>query len=169
MIRRMLAAAQLKSWVYEEVEADRSATFQAMIVVILSALANAGVALSVESESGGFLRMAVGTVLLSILSWALMALIAYLIGTRLFPTQDTKSDWGELARTLGFAQSPAVLRILGLVPVVGPILYAAISIWTVVATVVAIRQALDYESTTRAVLVTIASYIPTAMILALIL
>ena len=169
MIRRMLAAAQLKSSLYEEVEADKSATLQAMLVVILAALASGiavllGLPTKEAGEGIGIVSVVLGVVV-ALVGWATLALVAYLVGTKLFPTPDTRADWGELARTLGFAQSAGVLRIFGLLPVIGLFIYLAASIWTLVATVIAIRQALDYTSTGRAVLVTIVSYIPTGLIM----
>jgi hypothetical protein len=51
-----------------------------------------------------------------------------------------------------------VLRVLGLIPVLGPILYAVASVWMLVAMVVAVRQALDYTSTIRAVAVCVVGW-----------
>ncbi|MCZ6615144.1 MAG: hypothetical protein O6920_05135 [Chloroflexi bacterium] len=162
MIQRMIGAARLKADVYEEVEADKSATGQAMAVVVLAALATGIAFLGVGGTD------VVGVVLgvvLALLGWALLAWITYMVGTRLFPTPDTSADWGELARTLGFAQSPGILRIFGIVPGIGPFIFSIASIWLLVTTVIAIRQALDYTSTWRAVGVAIVSYIPQSLLL----
>ena len=162
MIQRMIGAAKLKAEVYEEVEADKSATGQAMAVVVLAALATGIAFLGVGGTD------VVGVVLfvvLALLGWALLAWITYMVGTRLFPTPDTSADWGELARTLGFAQSPGVLKIFLIVPGIGPLIFLIAHIWTLVATVIAIRQALDYTSTWRAVGVAIVSYIPQSLLL----
>ena len=163
MIQRMIRAAQLKAEVYEEVEADKSATVQAMTVVVLAALAT-GIAFLGVGVAANAIDVAL-TVVFALLGWALLAWITYLVGTRLFPTPETSADWGELARTLGFAQSPGVLRIFLIVPGIGPLIFLIASIWTLVATVIAIRQALDYTSTWRAVGVAIASYIPQSLLL----
>ena len=162
MIQRMIRAAQLKAEVYEEVEADKSATGQAMAVVVLSALATGIAFLGI---GGADVFGVVLGVAFALLGWALLALITYLVGTRLFPTPETSADWGELARTLGFAQSPGVLKIFLIVPGIGPLIFSIASIWTLVATVIAIRQALDYTSTWRAVGVAIVSYIPQSLLL----
>ena len=162
MIQRMVSAAQLKAEVYEEVEADKSATGQAMTVVVLAALASGIAFLGVgETDAVGV----VFGVVSALLGWALLAWITYMVGTRLFPTPDTSADWGELARTLGFAQSPGVLRIFGIVPGIGLLIFSIASIWVIVATVIAIRQALDYTSTWRAIGVAIASYIPSVLLI----
>ena len=85
--------------------------------------------------------------------WAgsLGLLWTYLIGTRLLPEPQTRADVGELMRTLGFAQSPGLVRILGVIPVLGPLVLIVVSIWMLVAMVIAVRQALDYTNTLRAV------------------
>ena len=159
---RMIGAAKLKAEVYEEVEADKSATRQAMTVVVLAALATGIAFLGV---GGADVVDVVLSVVLALLGWALLAWITYLVGTRLFPTPETSADWGELARTLGFAQSPGVLRIFGIVPGIGPLIFSIVSIWLLVTTVIAIRQALDYTSTWRAIGVAIVSFIPYGLLI----
>ena len=167
MIQRIIGATLLNVKVYEEVEADKSATLQAMGVVVLSAL---GTGISLP----GFLGLSVsisGLIVIissSLIGWALLAWITYMVGTRLFSTPETKADWGELARTLGFAQSPGILRLLGFVPVIGIIVYVMASIWIIVTTIVAIRQALDYTSTWRAISVALVSYVPYTLIMAIV-
>jgi len=84
----------------------------------------------------------------------------YFIGTKILPEQETHADWGQLARSLGFAQSPGVLRVFGVVPGVVDILFLIVSIWMLVSTVIAVRQALDYTSTLRAIGVVLLGFIP---------
>ena len=100
--------------------------------------------------------------------WALWAWITYFVGTTLLKTAETKADWGQLARTLGFAQSPGVFKVVGFIPVFGPLVFAIASIWQFVAMVVAIRQALDYTSTWRAVGVAVVGFIPYAVVSSLV-
>ena len=154
MLRRMLGAARLNVDVYEEVEADRPATFQAFLVVVLVALAT-GVG-SLSAGGGGGL---ISGVIFGLASWGIWAFITYLIGTTIFRTPETEADWGQLLRTTGFAQSPGILRIFAFIPVIGPGIFFAMSIWQLVAMVVAVRQALDYSSTFRAIGVVIVGFI----------
>jgi hypothetical protein len=144
----MIRAARLQVDLYEEVEADPSATGQAMTVVVLSSLA-AGIGVA---KMAGFTALAVG-VLAALVGWFVWAWLTYVIGTRLLPGPQTEADLGQLLRTIGFSASPGVLRILGPVPGVGPIIVFAAGVWMLVAMVIAVRQALDYESTGRAVAV----------------
>ena len=145
---RMLGAAALNSAAYEEVEGDTSATGQAMGVVFLSSVA-AGIG-SVGIGAGGVGGVVVGGIA-ALISWVFWASLTYLIGTRLLPEPQTRADVGELMRTLGFAQSPGLLRILGVIPGLGPVILFAVSVWMLVAMVTAVRQALDFTSTLRAV------------------
>ncbi len=145
---RMIGAAKLDVQVYEEVEADTGATRQAMGVVLLSSVA-AGIG-SAGVGAGGFGGVVVGGIA-ALIGWVAWAAVTSLIGTRLLPEPQTRSDVGELMRTLGFAQAPGLLRILGIVPGVGPLVFSIVSIWMLVAMVIAVRQALDYTSTLRAV------------------
>ena len=155
MVERMVRASRLDVHIFEEVEADTSATRQALSVVALVALAT-GIA---SLGTTGLIGLFVGVVS-AIVGWALWAWILHLIGTKIMPSHSTHADWGQLARTLGFAQSPGILRVLGLVPVVGNIIFAVASIWMLVAMVVAVRQALDYTSTWRASAVVLIGFIP---------
>ena len=79
------------------------------------------------------------------------AFLTYIIGTRLLPEPQTRADVGELMRTLGFAQSPGLVRIVGILPGVGAFAVIIVSIWMLATMVIAVRQALDYTSTLRAV------------------
>ena len=146
-LRRVTGAALLDSRVYEEVEADRGATGQAAAVVVLSAVAGGIGLLGLDSANAPSL---VGGVVSSLAGWIAWAMLTYLIGTRLLPERQTRADAGELLRTIAFASAPGLLRVLGIVPVAGLVLYAAASIWMLVAMIVAVRQALDYTSTFRA-------------------
>ncbi|MBI2873056.1 MAG: YIP1 family protein [Chloroflexi bacterium] len=163
MLKRMLRAARLEVGLYEEVEGDKSALGQAMLVVVLVAIATGLANLS----GAGSLGLVVG-VLWGLAGWALWAWLTYFIGTKLLAAPQTQSNWGEMARTLGFAQSPGVLRVLGLIPGLGTIIVLITGVWQLVTMVVAVRQALDYTSTWRAVAVVLIGFIPYAIVLALI-
>jgi hypothetical protein len=134
---RMKGAAMLDIATYEEVEHDDNLTTQAAIVVLIAALAR-GVGGFNDGENG----IIVGVVA-ALFSWLVWAGITYLIGDKLLKGTAT---WGELLRTLGYAQAPAVLLIFGFVPVLGNILGAVVGIWLLVTGIVAIRQALDFDT-----------------------
>jgi len=145
---RMIGAAKLDVHVYEEVEADTRATGQATGVVLLASLAGGLGSNSFGAEGlSSFIIGAIAT----LIGWVSWAFVTYIIGTRLLPEPQTRADVGELMRTLAFAQSPGLLRIFGSLPGVGPLVLSLTQIWLLVAMVVAIRQALDYHSTFRAV------------------
>ena len=145
---RMIRAAKLDVNLYEEVEADKGAMGQAMGVVILSSVA-AGIG---TVGTTGIMGLVLGTVV-ALAGWFIWAFLTYYIGTRLLAEAQTKSDYGELLRTIGFSSSPGVLRVLGIIPILGNILNFIIGIWMLVAMIIAVRQALDYKSTWRAVAV----------------
>ena len=134
---RMKGAAMLDIATYEEVEHDDNLTKQAAIVVLIAALAR-GVGGFNDGENG----IIVGVVA-ALFSWLVWAGITYLIGDKLLKGTAT---WGELLRTLGYAQAPAVLLIFGFVPVLGNVLGAVVGIWLLVTGIVAIRQALDFDT-----------------------
>ena len=155
IIDRMIGAARLNVDTFEEVEADTSTTKQALLVVAL-------VALATGIGSGGIVGLVIGTIL-AVAGWALWAWIVYLVGTKVLPEPDTDADWGQLARTLGFAQSPGILKVFGAVPVIGDGVLLIVSAWMLIAMVIAVRQALDYTSTLRALGVVLLGFIPYAL------
>jgi len=163
MIKRMMGAARLDAGIYEEVESDPSATKQALTVVILVALAT-GIG---TFGTGGPAGLVVGIVA-GIGLWALWAWITYFVGTTILKTGETEANWGQLARTLGFAQSPGLLKVAGFIPVLGPWVFTIASIWQLVAMVIAIRQALDFTSTWRAVGVAMVGFIPYVLLISII-
>ena len=148
----MVGAAKLNVGVYEEVEADGTATRQAMGVVLLSSVATG---VGSAALGTGVIAAAVA----ALLSWVIWAFLTYFVGTRLFPEPQTEADMGQLMRTLGFAQSAGVLRVFGSVPVLGSLLLGIVSVWMLVAMVIAVRQALDYTSTWRAAAVCIVAWL----------
>ena len=154
LVGRMIAAATLDISVYEEVEADSSATGQAAIVVILAAIASA---------IGAADKSPIGTLIGALLGWCVWAAVTYIIGKTVFKGTAT---WGELLRTLGFAQTPALLNVLGFVPVVGSIVSVVVGIWLLITGIIAIRQALDI-STLKAVAVAILGWLALMLVIAL--
>ena len=143
-LERMVGAAKLDTRVYEEVEGDRTATPQALAVVVLASVAG-GIGVG-----EGLRGLIFGTVA-GLVGWAIWAWLTYFIGTRWLPEPETRGDIGELLRTIGFATSPSILRVLGVVPFLSAIVFSVTAIWTLVAVVIAVRQALDYRSTGRAI------------------
>ncbi|MEM7584141.1 MAG: YIP1 family protein [Acidobacteriota bacterium] len=156
---RMIGAAMLNVSTYEEVEADQSALGQAMTVVIISSLA-AGIG---SIRSGGVTGLVLTTVL-ALVGWFIWAGLSFIIGTKLLPEPQTRSDMGELLRTIGFASSPGVLRIFGFIPILGGLISFVASLWMLAATVIAVRQALDYQSTGRAVAVCVIGFLVYMMV-----
>ena len=143
---RIFRAARLDIALYEEVEADKSALGQAMGVVVLSSIA-AGIGNTSKTGLFGMLMM----VLVALVGWYIWAYLTYFIGTKLLPEPQTKADHGELLRTIGFSSSPGLIRVLGIIPGMQSIVFPIAAIWMLVAMIIAVRQALDYNSTLRAI------------------
>jgi hypothetical protein len=146
--RRAYRAAMLDPAVYEEVEREVQATPQAVAMVLLSSAAG-GIGLA------GFGALAPASVVTGVAAalagWIAWAALTYLIGTHLLPESQTRANLGELLRTIAFASTPGVVRVFGVLPGIGTLAYAIGSVWMLIAMVVAVRQALDYRSSLRAV------------------
>lgn len=154
IIDRMRGAAMLDVATYEEVEHDRGATGQAFVVVVLAAIC-AGIG-GLGDGGSGF----VGSLIGAIVGWLSWSAITMLVGTRLF---GGTADWGELLRTLGFAQAPGVLAVLGIIPILGALAKFVVWIWLLVAGIVAIRQALDID-TGKAILTALVGWLAMVVI-----
>jgi hypothetical protein len=159
---RIIRAAKFDVNLYEEVEADKGAMYQAMGVVVLSSLA-AGVG---SIGTLGLSGILLGT-LAALGGWYLWAWLTYFIGTRFLAEPQTEADLGQLLRTTGFSSSPGLIRVLAIIPGLGTIVFTVASIWMLVTMVIAVRQALDYTSTFRAVGVCVIGWIIQAVILVL--
>jgi hypothetical protein len=149
-VMRLIGALALDPVTYEEVEGDRSATGQALLVVVLSSV---GAGIGARGLGSGTAQSMVFISAISLIAWASWALLTYQIGVRLMPEAETQSDVGELMRTIGFSAAPGMLRIFGIVPAAAVPAFAITAIWMLIAMIVAVRQALDYKSTARAVAV----------------
>lgn len=154
LLDRMLRAARLEPQLYEEVEADASAMGQAVTVVVISSVA-AGLG---SLFAGGFTGLLGGTAL-ALLAWFVWSFVVFFIGTRLLAEPQTRADYGELLRTIGFSAAPGVLRVFGFLGLLGQLINFLAGLWMVAAMVIAVRQALDYTGTGRAVAVCLLGFV----------
>ena len=144
LIGRMIRAARLDPRLYAEVEADDTATSQAAIVVLLAALAGG---VNVPTQPGLILLGGV----MALVSWYLFSYLIYFVGGRLLPEPQTKANFRAILRAIGFAYAPGVVRLLGIIPELqAPVLFVAF-VWMLVATITAVRHALSYSSSWRAI------------------
>jgi hypothetical protein len=159
MIQHMIGAARLESAAYEAVEKDPRATGQAAYIVVAASLVTGGVSWLTTGQGGDGIIESIG----ALIGWAIYAQLAYLLGTKVFPAPDTKADWGQVARTLGFANTPRLLILLAVVPGIGGAVRVVVELWALVATIVALRSSLDC-STGRAIVIGIAASVAQVII-----
>ncbi len=138
LVDRAIGAAMLQVPIYEEVEADTDATVQAAIVVGVVAVATA-----IGNWRLGPMGLVSG-ILSAYVGWAVWSAVTYYVGTWL----GGKATWGEMLRTIGFAQAPGVLMAIGIIPFLGGLVKLVVAIWMLVACIIAIRQALDFDNQT---------------------
>jgi hypothetical protein len=151
-VRRLIGAAMLDVATYEDVEADRAATPQALAVIVFSSLA-AGIGARGSSGGAATLAFFATASVMALITWAAFALMTVEIGARILPTPETRVDVGELLRTLGFAATPGLIQVFGVFPGAKVPVFTLAIVWALAASVVAVRQALDYTSTGRALAV----------------
>ena len=152
-LRRFIGALVLDAGAFEDIEADRHAGMQSVIVVMA------------VSAAGGFAAGGLGIAgTASFLSGAVMVLGGWLVwvaviaslGTITLPEPQTRSDVRELLRVLGFAAAPGVFIALAALPAAAPVVTVVVALWMIASAVVGLRQALDYRSTGRAIGVCVA-------------
>ena len=164
MVDRMIRAAKLDVQLYEEVEADKGALGQAMAVVVLASIAG-GIG---SGRLGGLTGFFIGTAG-ALIGWFIWAALTYFIGTRLLPEPTTRADVGELLRTTGFSSSPGLIRVLGIIPGITGLVFLVSGVWMLTAMIIAVRQALDYRSTFRAVGVCVIGWVVQMVVMLLLM
>ena len=105
----------------------------------------------------------------SLISWYIWAYLIYFIGAKLFPEPNTEADHGQLLRTIGFSSAPGLIRVFGFTPDLTSIIFIVASIWMLVAMVIAVKQALDYNSIWRAIGVVVIGFLVQAIVLIMLL
>ena len=163
LIDRMIRAARLDPHLYEEVEADTTAMPQAMLVVVLSSL-TVGLAGIGRGAGIGFIIL---NTIVALAGWYIWAFLTYWIGTRLLPEPQTEATHSDLLRAIGFAAAPGVIRIVGIIQPLSGLVFFAANVWMLAAMVVAVRQALDYSGTLRALGVCVIGWIIQAAVVLL--
>lgn len=151
---RVIGAMRLQATTFEEVEHDASATSQAAILVVAGAVSGALASIAWIGITG-----AVMAVVLALIGWAIGSFVILMVGTKLLPGKNTEADMGQVLRTVGFAYAPNLFGILTIVPFLGFLIQLVISIWVLVALVIGVRQALDYDDTIKAVIVCVIAWV----------
>jgi hypothetical protein len=166
IIHRMIRAARLDVSLYEEVEKDVTATNEAVLVVVIASIC-AGIGVAIAGHMGGLGVAIIGLVvgiITALVSWFIWSFITYFIGTRVFKGPQTEATYGQLLRCIGFSASPGVIRIVSFIPILGGVINFIALIWSLVAMVIAVRQALDF-STGRAIATCVVGFIVLLIIL----
>jgi hypothetical protein len=161
--QRVAGVLKLQPSAFEEIEGDKGATGQAVAIVVIASLA-AGI-------GAGLLLgplVLVRETLAALIGWVMWAGVTYLIGARLMPEPGTRTDMGELLRVIGFSYAPNVFAVFAFIPLLGVVVRVVVAFWLLAATVIAVRQALDYRSTARAAAVVLIGWLLFVLIQALV-
>lgn len=155
-VRRFMGALVLDPVTFEDVESDRGAGIQSALVVALACLAGG---FAVAGNSQLTLISFVAGVAVTLGAWVVWALLITTIGTLVLPEPTTSSRPAELLRTMGFGAAPGVFLAFAAMRAAAPFAVALSALWMIAATVLAVRQALDYRSLGRAMVVCIAAWL----------
>jgi hypothetical protein len=152
--QRMAGAMKADVATFEEIEHDPSAMGQAVTVIVI-----AGVASMIGNIFRNGLGAGIVALIISLIVFAIWAVVVTVIGTKLMPEPTTTADFPETFRTIAFAASPGIFNVFAIIPIVGPLISFAISIWSLVIMVIAVRTVLDYSSTGRAIIVVLIGWV----------
>jgi hypothetical protein len=161
MVERIVRAIKLDFTVFREVAEDQNATTEAAIIVfVVTFLSAIGTGLGVLIAQAGFGRAVLGFFsewLLSgiLIGWIGWAILTYFVGTVLF---QGKTEIPEMLRVLGYASAPKLLGLLGFIPCVGWLFSLAGWILSLIAGVIAVREAMEFD-TGRAVITVLISWV----------
>ena len=161
--QRLIGVLKLQPATFEEIEASPSATAQAVAVVVMASVA-AGIGAGLQLGALALVR----ETLAALIGWIMWAGVTYLIGARLMPEPGTRTDMGELLRVIGFSYAPNFFTIFAFIPGLRTVVLVVVAFWLLAATVIAVRQALDYRSTLRAVAVVLIGWLLFVLIQALV-
>ena len=152
--QRLTGVLKLQPSVFEDIEVNTSANAQAVAVVVMASIA-AGIGAGLGGGLFALLRETLG----ALIGWIMWAGVTYLIGGRLLPEPGTRTDMGELLRVIGFSYAPNLFAFFAFIPLLGGLVRVVVAFWLLAATVIAVRQALDYKSTGRAVVVVLIGWL----------
>ena len=161
IVDRSIGVMKLDVPTYEAIEHDKAATQQAAIVVGIVAVAGA-----IGGINDDFAGVVVGF-LAAFVGWLVFAGLTYFFGTKLFGTPTTTTTFEAVLRTLGYAQVPGILGIVGFISFIGPLLAFIGAVWAIVTAVIAIRQSLSI-STGRAIVTAIVAAIASGIIIGIV-
>lgn len=159
---RVVGAMSLKASTFQEVEHDPTAMGQAVGVIVLAAVSTGIGWIFYDGLTGIVTRT-----IMSLIGFAVWALIVWLVGTKVMPDAATKADFPETFRTIGFAAAPGILGIVTIIPLLGWLLLFAIWVWQIAAMVIAVREVLDYTDTVKAVIVVVIGWLVQLVVIAI--
>jgi hypothetical protein len=137
MLERIIRLIRLEPSVFGEIESDPQATTQAAIIVTVSSLLSAlGLAMISPTPATSF----IGGFVNGLAGWIIWSAVTYALGKSLFSGGGT---FEQMLRVLGYASAPSFLGVFAFVPCLG--LFAGFAGWLIslIAGVMAIREALD--------------------------
>lgn len=161
MLERVVRAVTFDIKFFKQAESDISLTQEALIVVVLSSVLAAIGSFGDKADSlVGWIGYAIVSIIWGVLGYYLWAWVTQLVGVNFFKGT---ADVGELQRTLGYAWAPRALGLFGFIWVLGPILGAVGVLWSLAVGVVAVREALNID-TSKALLTAAIGWVIVAII-----
>ena len=160
--RRLIGALVLDAGAYEDIEADWHASMQSVIVVAAVCVAGGIAGTGLGLGAAAFVSGAV----IALGAWLVWAAVIVALGTSVLAEPQTKTDIPQLLRVLGYASAPGLFVVLAAMRAAAPFVLVLVSVWMTAAAVLAVRQALDYRSTARAIGVCVLSLLISAGVVA---
>jgi hypothetical protein len=151
---RIVGALQLKPATFEEVENDATATSQAAMIVVAAAVSR-----GLANFRFFGVTWFVASICMALVAWAIGSWVLLMVGTKIMPGKNTQADLGQMLRVMGFASAPGLFGIISVIPFLGILVALVLGLWSIAASVIGVRQALDYDDTVKAIIVCVIAWV----------
>lgn len=157
LLNRLVGVLRFDTSTLDDIKNDKDATGAAVGIVIL-------VATTGWFAAGAPIPTLPGYILARSAWFMVGVFMVYALGTTIFQTGSGQATWGQIFRTLGFAQGPAAVQVLGVIHGMDSVVYISIfavaNLWRFGAMTASVRHVLAFESNLRAILVVGISFVP---------
>ena len=159
---RILKVLALEAGIFRSILSDSTNLAQALMVVSLGAVASG---LGTLDDSG--IKTLAPTIVIGLFGWVVWSWLIYVLGVhlpgKLFPKSKTP-NMRNVFRVIGFAQAPAMLRVVGIFSSLGPMIAILSLIWIVAAMSLVTSQLFGTKSLAHSAFVVLMSFIPYILI-----
>lgn len=149
---RLMRVIRFDASVYREIAADTNALSQALVVVvasiIISSLGSIGSIMQIGGDVLAMVAIVIASIIGGLVGFALFSFLAAFIAQNFF---QGRTNFQEMARTLGFTYIFQVVGVLGIIPCLGGLIALLGVVATIAAAIIALRESAEFDTTKAAI------------------